>query len=101
MVAVPQGTLPCGERNLEELQPERIETIINFEAIAKYGIKAEGNDEAASAAILAELDRLADQEELEIPIAGVDAGVCPLAAVREAYRELEQRHALGRIVLVP
>ncbi|MDQ2888644.1 MAG: zinc-binding dehydrogenase [Chloroflexota bacterium] len=29
------------------------------------------------------------------------ARVYPLAAVREAYRDLEQRHTLGKIVLVP
>ena len=34
---------------------------------------------------------------LEIPI----AKVYPLAAVRDAYRELEQRHTRGKIVLVP
>ena len=34
---------------------------------------------------------------LEIPIARVD----PLAEVREAYRELEQRHTRGKIVLEP
>jgi D-arabinose 1-dehydrogenase-like Zn-dependent alcohol dehydrogenase len=29
------------------------------------------------------------------------AAVYPLDQVREAYRELEQRHVLGKIVLVP
>jgi NADPH:quinone reductase-like Zn-dependent oxidoreductase len=79
------------------VRPERIDTIINFEAAAKYGVKAEGNAEATSAAVLADLAQLIDQGELEIPI----ARVYPLAAVREAYRELEQRHTRGKIVLVP
>jgi NADPH:quinone reductase-like Zn-dependent oxidoreductase len=35
--------------------------------------------------------------ELEIPI----ARVYPLAEVRAAYRELERRDTLGKIVLVP
>lgn len=78
------------------VRPERIDTIINFEAVAKYGIKAEGNAQAANAAVLAELAQLIDQGELEIPI----ARVYPLANVREAYRELEQRHTHGKIVLV-
>jgi NADPH:quinone reductase-like Zn-dependent oxidoreductase len=79
------------------VQPERIDTIINFEAVAKYGVKAEGNAQGASAAVLAELARLIDQGELEIPI----ARVYPLTEVREAYRELEQRHTRGKIVLIP
>jgi NADPH:quinone reductase-like Zn-dependent oxidoreductase len=79
------------------VRPERIETIINFEAVTTYGVKAEGNAQGASAAVLADLAHLIDQGELEIPI----ARVYPLAAVREAYRELEQRHTLGKIVLVP
>jgi NADPH:quinone reductase-like Zn-dependent oxidoreductase len=79
------------------VRPERIDTIINFEAATKYGVKAEGTAHAASAAVLADLAQLIDQGELEIPI----ARVYPLADVREAYRELEQRHTLGKIVLVP
>lgn len=79
------------------VRPERIDTIINFAAVEKYGVKAEGNAEAASAAVLADLAQRIERRELEIPI----ARVYPLANVREAYRELEQRHALGKIVLVP
>lgn len=79
------------------VRPERIDTISNFEAVAKYGVKAEGNAQGASAAVLADLAQLIDQGELEIPI----ARVYPLADVREAYRELEQRHTHGKIVLVP
>lgn len=79
------------------IQPERIDTIINFEAVTKYGVKAEGNAQGASAAVLADLAQLIDQGELEIPI----ARIYPLSAVREAYRELEQRHTHGKIVLVP
>lgn len=79
------------------VRPERIDTIINFEAVAKYGIKAEGSAQAASAEVLADLARRIDLGELEIPI----ARVYPLADVREAYRELEQRHTQGKIVLVP
>ena len=79
------------------VRPERIDTIMNYEAVTKYGVKAEGNAQGASAAVLAHLAQLIDQGELEIPI----ARVYPLAAVREAYRELEQRHTHGKIVLVP
>ena len=79
------------------VRPDRINTIINYEAVTKYGVKAEGNAQGASASVLADLAQRIDQGELEIPI----ARVYPLAEVREAYRELEQRHTNGKIVLVP
>ena len=79
------------------VRPERIDTIINFEAVTKYGVKAEGNTQAASAEILAHLARLIDRGELEIPIDRVYS----LTDVQEAYRQLEQRHTQGKIVLVP
>jgi NADPH:quinone reductase-like Zn-dependent oxidoreductase len=79
------------------VRPERIDTIINFEAVAKYGVKAEGSAEAANAGVLANLAQRIDQGELEIPV----ARVYPLVDVQEAYRELEQRHTQGKIVLLP
>ena len=79
------------------VQPQRIDTIANFEAVEKYGVKAEGSAQGASAEVLAYLAGLINQGELEIPI----AHVYPLADVREAYRDLEQRHTNGKIVLVP
>ena len=79
------------------VKPERIDTIINFEAVSKYGVKAEGNAQGASAAVLADLAQRIDQGKLEIPI----ARVYPLAEVREAYQELEQHRTNGKIVLVP
>ena len=75
----------------------RIDTIIDFAAAAKYGVKTEGNHEAANAAVLAQLAGLLAAGRLEIPI----AKVYPLDEVREAYRELEQRHTRGKIVLEP
>jgi NADPH:quinone reductase-like Zn-dependent oxidoreductase len=79
------------------VRPERINTIANFEAVTKYGVKADGNAAAASATVLAELAAMISQGSLEIPI----AHVYPLDAVREAYQELEQGHTHGKIVLVP
>jgi NADPH:quinone reductase-like Zn-dependent oxidoreductase len=73
----------------------RIDTIIDFAAAAKYGVKTEGNHEAANADVLAQLAGLLASGRLEIPI----AKVYPLADVRDAYRELEQRHTRGKIVL--
>ena len=79
---------------------ERIDTIIDFAAAARYGVKTDGNAAGGGAATLAELAELAgliDKGVLEIPI----AKVYPLSEVREAYRELEQRHTRGKIVLRP
>jgi NADPH:quinone reductase-like Zn-dependent oxidoreductase len=75
----------------------RIDTIIDFAAAAKYGVKTEGNHDGASADVLAELAGLLATGRLEIPI----AKVYPLAGVREAYQDLEQRHSHGKIVLEP
>lgn len=77
--------------------PDRIDTIINFADAAKYGVKAEGNSAANNARVLGELVDMISRGELDIPI----ANVYPLAEVREAYRELEQRRTRGKIVLVP
>lgn len=79
------------------VQPERIDTIIDRDAAAQYGVKLEGSAYAANAEVLAELAALIDKGELEIPI----AGVYPLDDVREAYLDLAHRHSLGKIVLVP
>jgi NADPH:quinone reductase-like Zn-dependent oxidoreductase len=76
---------------------ERIDTIIDFAAVEKYGVKAEGNMTGASAEVLTELAGLIADGRLEVPI----AKAYPLAEVREAYRELERRHTRGKIVLRP
>ena len=84
---------------VEELgvAPERIDTIIDWGAIERYGVKADGTAAAASADVLAELAALIDSGELEIPIAKTFS----LERVRDAYRELERRHTRGKIVLIP
>ncbi len=38
-----------------KVSPERVDTIVRFDAVARYGVKAEGNAAGASAATLAEL----------------------------------------------
>jgi NADPH:quinone reductase-like Zn-dependent oxidoreductase len=84
---------------VEELgvAPERVDTIIDWDAAEKYGVKTEGNAAGSSAAVMAELAGLIDRGELEVPI----ARTYPLEEVREAFRELERRHTRGKIVLIP
>ena len=77
--------------------PDRIDTIADFAAIGRYGVKGEGNAAGASAAVLAELAALIADGELEIPI----AATFPLAEVRDAYQRLAQGHVQGKIVLLP
>ena len=77
--------------------PQRIDTIIDWDAAERHGVKTDGNMAGASADTLAELARLIADGRLEVPI----AGVYPLTEVRAAYRELERRHTLGKIVLAP
>jgi len=77
--------------------PTRVDTVIDFAAAAKYGVKTEGNHEAANAEVVAQLAALIAAGRLEIPI----AKVYRLTDVRDAYRELEQRHTRGKIVLEP
>src|ERR1700728_2107704 len=77
---------------------ERIDTIVDFAAAAKYGVKTDGGTAAGPGAkVLAELAGLIADGHLEVPI----ANVYPLAQVREAYTELERRHTRGKIVLRP
>jgi NADPH:quinone reductase-like Zn-dependent oxidoreductase len=77
--------------------PSRIDTIARFDAVEKYGIKAEGNAAGASASTLAELARLIVDGKLDVPI----AGTFPLSQVQEAYRLLEKGHIRGKVVLIP
>jgi NADPH:quinone reductase-like Zn-dependent oxidoreductase len=75
--------------------PERIDTIADFEAVQKHGVKAEGNAAGASAETLAELAGLIADGKLEVPI----AATYPLDQVRDAYVELERGHTRGKIAL--
>ena len=77
--------------------PDRIDTIIDRAAAAEFGTKSDGNAAAASAGVLGELVGMIAEGRLEVPI----AKVYPLTEVREAYRDLAQRHTLGKIVLEP
>ena len=76
--------------------PQRIDTIVDFEAVGRHGVKAEGSAAGSSAAALAELAGLVAADELEVPI----AAAYPLERVRDAYDELERGHTRGKIVLV-
>jgi NADPH:quinone reductase-like Zn-dependent oxidoreductase len=77
--------------------PQRIDTIVDWEAATRHGVLTDGNIVGTRTDVLAELAQRIVDRELEVPI----ARVYPLEQVRDAYRELEQRHTLGKIVLRP
>jgi len=77
--------------------PERINTIIDYEAVRRLGVHGQGTHAIASAAVLAGLAGLVADGSLEIPI----AHTFPLDRVRAAYRELAERHTHGKLVLLP
>ena len=79
------------------IAPERIDTIVDWTAARRYGAKTDGNMAGARAEVLAELAGLIDSGRLDVPI----ARTYPLTEVREAFRELERRHTLGKVVLIP
>jgi NADPH:quinone reductase-like Zn-dependent oxidoreductase len=79
------------------VEPSRIDTIANLEAIAKYGVRGDGNAAGASASVLAELAGLIAAGQLEVPV----TATFPLDEVRDAYRRLAAGHILGKIVLLP
>ncbi|MGH3580682.1 MAG: NADP-dependent oxidoreductase [Mycobacterium sp.] len=76
---------------------ERVDTVIDFAGIEQYGVLGVGSAEATTAAVVAELAGLVAAGELEVPI----AKVYPLDEVRAAYRDLEERHTRGKLVLRP
>lgn len=77
--------------------PDRIETIIAFERAEQLGTKAEGSGDATSTEVLSQVAHLVAAKRIEIPI----AATYPLEQVGDAFRQLEQRHTRGKIVLIP
>lgn len=76
---------------------ERINTIADFQAAQRHGVQTQGTHAIATVELLAELAQLVAQGEVEVPI----ARTFPLDQVRDAYRELAQRHTHGKVVLLP
>jgi NADPH:quinone reductase-like Zn-dependent oxidoreductase len=79
------------------VDPQRVDTIIDFPAIGRYGVKGDGNAAATDIAVVAALAALAAAGGLEIPI----AATFPLDEVVEAFRFLEAKRGRGKVVLVP
>jgi NADPH:quinone reductase-like Zn-dependent oxidoreductase len=76
---------------------ERINTITDFAAVERLGVKAQGTASVASGDVLREIASLVADGALEIPI----ARTYPLGDVREAYDDLARRKTRGKIMLIP
>ncbi len=77
--------------------PQRINTIIDYEAASRVGASTRGTHAGATAHELAELAAFVAAGELEIPI----AKTFPLSDVQAAFRLLGERKTHGKIVLLP
>jgi len=77
------------------IAPERIDTIIDYEAAQKYGVKTDASSTASTTEALGYLAGLVATGDLIVPV----ARTYPLEEVRAAYTELAKRHTLGKIVL--
>ena len=76
--------------------PNRINTIIDFEAAARHKVHTDGSSKVESPnTVLAEIARLVVNGELQVPV----AAVYDLDDVRQAYTQLAEGHPGGKIVL--
>jgi NADPH:quinone reductase-like Zn-dependent oxidoreductase len=77
------------------IAPERIDTIIDYEAAQRTGAKTEASSTASTTEALGYLAGLVASGDLVVPV----AGTFPIEDVRQAYTQLADRHTLGKIVL--
>ena len=79
------------------ISPERIDTIVDFEAGPRYGVHTDGAGAASNVETVEQLVQLIVDGKVELPI----ARTFPLDEVRDAYALLEGSHPPGKIVLIP
>jgi NADPH:quinone reductase-like Zn-dependent oxidoreductase len=79
------------------LNPDRVDTIIDWEAGARQGAHLDGMSTVGDVgSVISQLASLIDRGELVVPVAATFA----LRDVRQAYELLERRHTRGKIVLM-
>lgn len=76
---------------------DRINTIADYGAVQRHGVRGDGTSTAASAENVAFLAGLAGDGDLELPV----VATYPLDRVRDAFAELERGRTRGKIVLHP
>jgi len=78
-----------------KVDPARVNTVIDWAAAKKYGVKTDGSSAASDAESLAFVASELAWGRITLPV----AAVYPLEAVKDAYDELARRHTRGKIVL--
>jgi NADPH-dependent curcumin reductase CurA len=75
--------------------PERINTIADGAAAARYGVHSDAQEQASTPEIWGRLAELAAGGGFTVPI----GAVYPLEQIQQAYREVATRHGSGKRVL--
>ncbi|WP_228001350.1 NADP-dependent oxidoreductase [Nocardia australiensis] len=79
------------------VQPQRINTLIDQDAVQRFGVHSEAQEQADTPAIWAELAGLVARGDVTVPIAAVYDFTTE--HVRRAYRDVGTRHVSGKRVL--
>ena len=79
------------------VEPDRINTLVDQEAVRRFGVHSEAQEQADAPRIWAELAELVARGDITVPVAAVyDFTTEP---VRKAYRDVGTRHVSGKRVL--
>lgn len=79
------------------VEPNRINTLIDQEAVQRFGVHSDAQEQADTPAVLAELANLVARGDVTVPIAAVYDFTTE--RVRQAYRDVGTRHVSGKRVL--
>jgi NADPH:quinone reductase-like Zn-dependent oxidoreductase len=74
---------------------DRIDTVVDFDAAARWGVRTDGSAAGRSPEVIEHLAQLLADRQLVVPL----SAVYTLDEVQDAYRELEEGHTRGKIVL--
>jgi NADPH:quinone reductase-like Zn-dependent oxidoreductase len=79
------------------VQPHRINTLIDQEAVQRFGVHSEAQEQADTPRIWGELADLVARKSITVPIAAVYD--LTTEQVRKAYHDVAARHVGGKRVL--
>ena len=79
------------------VKPDRINTLVDQQALQRFGVHSDAQEEADTPAIWAEIADLVARGDITVPIAAVYDFTAE--QVRQAYRDVGTRHVSGKRVL--
>ena len=79
------------------MNPDRINTLIDQEAVQRFGVHSDAQEKADTPRIWAELAHLVARNDITVPIAAVYDFTTE--QVRQAYRDVGTRHVSGKRVV--